>query len=218
MFRVGLIIVVCLFLSSCFEFVEQLKLNEDGSGSMKLIMNMSQSKTKLKSVMLMDKVNGHKVPSQQDITNQINSVASIAKGVKGISNVKASQDFDNFIMTFSFDFKSVEDINAMVYEVRKAKQKKVTPQKVVLFSYGNDKKLNRSFDFKWLKDFSKLKPEDQDVFKDATYASIYRFDKSIKKVSNSSSKVSPSKKATMLRLNMGDVIKQKETLKNTVSL
>ena len=62
-----LLCFLVLLCTSCFELVEELTLNENGSGEYEFTANLSQSKTKLKSIMLMDKVNGYEVPSQEKI-------------------------------------------------------------------------------------------------------------------------------------------------------
>nr|BFF39643.1 hypothetical protein BACY1_14480 [Tenacibaculum mesophilum] len=56
-----------LLFTSCFEFVEEVSFNKDGSGSAVLTINLSKSKTKLASIMLLDSINGYKVPSKVTI-------------------------------------------------------------------------------------------------------------------------------------------------------
>jgi len=46
-----------LSLSSCFEIVEEITMNDDGSGNILMTLNFSRSKSKIKSILLMDSIN-----------------------------------------------------------------------------------------------------------------------------------------------------------------
>ena len=50
-----------------------------------------------KMPMLMEKVNGYRVPSQEEITKEINSICALARKTNGISKVKSEINFDDFI-------------------------------------------------------------------------------------------------------------------------
>ena len=81
--------VISIFLfTSCFEFVEEVTFNKDGSGSAVLTINLSKSKTKLASIMLLDSINGYKVPSKVTIRKKVQEIVSKIKGTKGVHNVK----------------------------------------------------------------------------------------------------------------------------------
>src|SRR5215467_9166472 len=84
-----------LSLSSCFQLIEEINLNADGSGDMQLTLNLSQSKSKLASVMLLDSVNGHKIPKDKDIQKFMNETVDYLKKSEGISNIKKSVDMNN---------------------------------------------------------------------------------------------------------------------------
>ena len=62
-FKISFFLVFFSF-TSCFEIVEEVTLKKDGSGEMSFSINLSQSKTKLNSIMLMDSINGYKVPKK----------------------------------------------------------------------------------------------------------------------------------------------------------
>lgn len=214
-----LYLLVVLFVSSCFEIVEQVKLNKDGTGDLKLIVNMSQSKTKLKSIMLMEKVNGYRVPQKDEIKKEGEDMANIAKKVEGISDVYVSSDFDNYIFTFSCTFKNTDALNEMIYQMAKSKDKKGAVKKQDYLSYDpSSKKAIRSFDFLWKEKYQQLKSEDKEVFESATYTGIYRFDETITTATNNKTKISPNKKASMLRLNINDIINERATIANEIKL
>lgn len=212
------IILICFSLTGCFEILEEVSLNENGSGKFKLTLNLSQSKTKLKSIMLMDKVNGHKVPSKEEVKNEIVKACNIARAVEGISNVNNTIDFDNFIFTLSCDFKNTTSLNKLVYEVRKSKEKVQTPFEKHYEYNPSTKELKRNFTFLWEEEFNKLQQADKDVFDGANYIAIYRFKNEVKLMSNKEAKISPNKKNVMLKLKATDIIKKKSTIKNKLKL
>ena len=112
--KVSLFLITILFsLSSCFQFIEEITLNANGSGTMKLTLNMSQSKSKLASIMLLDSVNNRKVPSQKDIQNYMTESVDYLKKADGISNVKKSTDLSNYILSLTFDFTDLSKINGL---------------------------------------------------------------------------------------------------------
>lgn len=211
-----IILPLVFLLSSCFEILEQFNFNDDGSGSVKVILNMSQSKTKLKSIMLKDEINGHKVPSKEKITQEFDDVVKYAKMTKGISNVKKQIDFTNFIFTFSCDFSSSASLNKMVQNIRSGKQKKSIPYEEYVSVNKDNKIIKRNFTFAWTKDYLKLSEQDKEVFEDAGFTGIYKFQSEVKTSSNSKSKIAANKKAVMLKLGIKDIIDKKETINNQI--
>ncbi|KAG1647941.1 hypothetical protein GQR58_030216 [Nymphon striatum] len=72
---------------------------------------MSKSKTKLASLMLLDSINGYKVPSEDDINEVLKDALLHLEKSEGISNIKQTKDFKNYIFTIACDFKNIESIN-----------------------------------------------------------------------------------------------------------
>src|SRR3982750_2374922 len=83
--------------SSCFEVIEEISMRNDGTGDVVLTINLSQSRTKVASVMLLDSVQGYKVPSKQKIQQELSEAVAYLKKSEGISNVKSSSDFNSYI-------------------------------------------------------------------------------------------------------------------------
>src|SRR5690606_3931248 len=105
--------------SSCFQLIEEVTVNADGSGTLVLTANLSQSRSKLASVMLLDSVNGYKVPSKQDIRKKMEEAANTLRSIKGISKVGHTVDFDKYIVTIRFAFNDVanlNDITALIFD------------------------------------------------------------------------------------------------------
>ncbi len=214
---------LCLTLcTSCFEILEEIQLNSDGSGTITLTLNMSKSKTKLTSVMLLDSINGHKVPNKQDIDNAFKKVVAHLQQTPGISNIKKTKDLDNYIFTMSCDFKSVDNINSIFKAlIEKHNKKNKTNFSATNFSYN---KQNHTFsrhftyDNTIKKTFYNLKFEDRKVFNEASYTCIYRFKDKIKSVSNKNAKISPNKTAVFLKTGALALIMGEKNVENKIEL
>ncbi len=217
--KVSFLLVMILFsLSSCFQFIEEITLNANGSGTLKLTLNMSQSKSKLASIMLLDSVNNRKVPSQKDIQNYMTESVDFLKKADGISNVKKSTDLTNYILSLSFDFTDVSKINGLTKKMME-KQKTQVP----LYSYSYNKTsqvFSRSYQpsAKLKTEFNKLPGKDKPIFNTATFVSIQRFSKDIASNQNQTVKVSASGKAAMQQVKAMDLINGRANLNNSIQL
>ena len=217
-------ILVCsiTLCTSCFDILEEINLNADGSGSVLVTFNMSKSKTKLASIMLLDSVNGYKVPTEDDINEVFKDAVRHLEKSEGISNIKQTKDFKNYIFTIACDFKNIESINGIFKELILEQNKKgKTNFSTTNFGYSTSSKTFQryfTYDDSMKKSFYHLNNEDRKIFKDASFTSIYRFDNSVESVSNTNSKIAPNKKAVMLRLDAMALILGEKTIKNTIEL
>ena len=212
-------IVLIPLLSSCFEVIEEISIKNDGTGDVVLTINLSQSKTKVASVMLLDSVQGYKVPSKQKIQQELNEAVAYLKKSEGISNVKSTSDFNNYIATVSFSFKDVSNINNITKNILARQKIKATNTSSYLYnkaSKTSSRKYQAIGNAKTA--FNKLKAKDKSVFNGATYTSIYRFESAVTSSSNPSSNVSKSKKAVMLKSSITDLINGKVNVSNTIQL
>ncbi|KQM64538.1 hypothetical protein ASE74_10985 [Pedobacter sp. Leaf216] len=218
-YKLLLFIFLIPILSSCFEVVEEITLKNDGTGDVVLTINLSQSKTKVASVMLLDSVQGYKVPSKQKIQQELNEAVAYLKKSEGISNVKSTSDFSNYIATISFSFKDVSNINNITKNI--LAQQKIKATNTSSYSYN---KTTKTFNRKYQPvgtaktEFNKLKAKDKAVFNGATYTSIYRFESPVTSSTNPASNVSKSKKAVMLKTSIMDLINGKINVSNTIQL
>ncbi|WP_128755213.1 hypothetical protein [Aquimarina sediminis] len=214
-----LTVIALLSLTSCFEVLEEVNVNKDGSGDFTLTINLSQSKSKIKSIMLLDSINGHKVPSKEDLKEGMIEVVNYLKNSEGIYNITKKEDYENYVFSVSCSFKNIKSINNLTKEV-------LNKQKVKIGSYNSYKYDNISSEFikkysydpELLRQYNKLSNDNKKIFENASYTSIYRFEKEIRSVSNTATKVSKSKKATMHRVNAIDLINGKATLTTKIQL
>ena len=218
-YKLLLFIFLIPVLSSCFEVIEEISMKNDGTGDVTLTINLSQSKTKVASVMLLDSVQGYKVPSKQKIQQELNEAVSYLRKSEGISNVKSTSDFNNYIATISFSFKDVSNINNITKNI--LARQKIKATNTSSYTYN---KATKTFSRKYQAigtaktEFNKLKAKDKAVFNGATYTSIYHFESVVTSSSNPASNVSKSKKAVMLKSSITDLINAKINVSNTIQL
>ena len=212
----------CFLFTGCFEILEEINLNKDGSGTFTLTLNLSKSKTKLASVMLLDTVNGYAVPSEDDIKQALKDVEYHMKQTQGISNIAKTSDFDNYIFSVSCDFSSLDKVNNIFKElITKQNKKEHTQFTTTHFTYKpSEAVFQRHFKYDGAikKTFNSLKSEDKKVFDDASYTCIYRFKDEVSSVSNSQAKVSPNKKAVLLKVEAMSLILGERSVQNTINL
>ncbi|WP_353128441.1 hypothetical protein [Parapedobacter pyrenivorans] len=215
-----IVFLPCLLVfASCFQIVEDVTVRKDGSGDAVFTANLSQSKTKLASIMLLDSVNGYKVPSRADIRNQLMKLEEELKEIEGIFNVTHSVDFDKFIATIRFSFTDVDKLNRISNNI--FEEMKISPANKSSYAYRND---TRTFSRIYMHEpkakleFDKMKEADKEIFKSATYTSIYRFDRQVISQSNTSAKLASSKKAVMLQGSVLDLINGKNNITNHIKL
>ncbi len=206
-------------LTSCFEIIEEVELKDDGSGSYEYTLNVSQSRTKLDQIMRLDSINGYKVPQKTDLKKPLEELIAKSKEISGISNVSKVEDFENYIFSFSCDFKDIDALNRLVAELRRASNDKRTDIPEVHFSYdASSKRYVRNGDYTIKADFGKMKEADRVIFDGATFTSIFRSDNELTSFSNDNARISPNKKALMLRMDVLDLMHEKVSMGNTIHL
>lgn len=217
---VSLLFTIILFtFSSCFEIVEELRINANGSGNIQLTFNFSQSKTKLASLMKLDSVNGYKVPSKAELQAEMQNIQRQLKAIPGISNVKHQLNFDQFIGTLSFDFTDVKLVNKATQIV--ATSYKIKNASLPNYSFNKDlQQLVRTYATNnvTLQNFKKLKKEDKEVFNSAQLTSIIRFQKNIIKSSNANAVIAKNKQAVMQKVPILSLIQNQHSINQTILL
>ncbi|WP_111954213.1 hypothetical protein [Chryseobacterium lathyri] len=214
--KLFLLLFPLLLLTSCFDILDKVNVKADGTGEYTIILNASKSKTRLASISKMETINGKKVPKKSEIENKINEAARIFKATPGISNVKTSMDFDNYIIKLSCNFKKIENINAGLEQL-KAKNilGKMIPTQI--YSQNLQKKLltrNKVNTFK--EDYDKMGKADKEIFNNARYTSVMQFENAVKSQTNNAYLLAPNKKALKLEADILDLIFQKKQLQNTI--
>lgn len=212
---IPLLCFVFLF-QSCFEVIEEVQLKNDGSGHFNFVINFSQSKTKINSILKMEKLNGYTIPTKEEIKKEASKIEDLAKSTAGISNVKSNIDLTNYIFAINLDFEKISNLNAAFSKLKNSK--KLDPSiSTNYYSFANKKFIRaQKIPIKTL--YEKLEKADKEVFQTAKYTSIYKFDSTIKSFSNTSATPSSSKKAIKLSGSVLHLINETEKIENTILL
>jgi len=161
-------------------------------------------------------------PSRDDVGLALKDAENHLKPINGISNIKKTTDYENYIFTISCNFDKVASLDAVFQDlIRKQNKKEKTNFNTTNFTYNTSDitfKRHFSYDNAVKKSFYSLKGEDRKVFEGASYTSIYRFKNPVKSISNSNAKVSPNKKAVLLRLDAMSLILGEKSMANTIQL
>ncbi len=218
-FYVTALFLSCTILTGCLDIVEEIDLKTNGSGQIKATLNMSKSKTKVASLMMLDQVNGIKVPSKTTIQNEVNAVVRLLKQTNGISNVVSQLDFNNYIVSIKCDFNDVKALNAFTKTLSEHFKIKISGNTSYAYSPGT-KIFERQYKFspEGRKEFGKLNAENQKSFNDAYFTSIYRFSEPVKKQDNNLAKLSSNKKAVMLKTGVIGLVNGQVNLSNRIQL
>ena len=212
-----IILLIPIFFSSCFEVIEEMTVAKDGTGTMRLTVNFSQSKTKIAAIMLMDSIRGYKVPDKQEIQQEMDKTVAQLSKMPGISNVKSTTDFTNFIADIRFSFQDVEDVNHLIKAL--LEQHKVKTTNIPTYNYDKeDAQFSRQYsspgDVK--AQFNQLK--DKELFSTAAYVSILRFENTITSCSNKLARISKNQQAIIQRLAIPDLVNGRANISNQIQL
>lgn len=216
-----LLIFLPLFvLTGCFEVIEEVNMNDDGSGSFGLTVNLSQSKAKLAAVLLADTINGQKVPSRQDIQNEIKALAIMAENTPGIKDVKTQHDFDNFVFSFRCSFTDLHALNTFLDQARKKHQ---AHQYIGAghkhFDYDKKNKIYaRNANYATGEAQVHLRNIDKAVLNKGIFVSITRFNNEVASVTNTKATIAPSKKAVLVKVTATELVKGTQIISNKITL
>lgn len=215
-----LILFLSFTLSSCFDVIDEIKVNKDGSGEFLLTMNFSKSKSKISSIMHLDTFRGYKIPTEAEVEEFIDELVVSLQKSKGITDVKRTVDFEEFIFTLGFSFASAEDINHAIenLSVKIGGQSKSFNLR---YSYNeSEKKFTRYYELHKVdrENYNKLEQDDKTMVNTAAYISISRFDLEVADCSHVKAKISKSGNAVMIRTSAMDIIKGNSNLTYTVNL
>lgn len=210
--------LITLLFTSCFDILEDISMNADGSGNATFKVDMSQSKQELKNYMNVGKVNDVKLPTKEDMIREMKKVEAAFAAEEGISNVDMVRDFENFVFTFKCSFNNLNTLNKAINNVTKKMAKGPFPiPKLNHFAYSSGK-FTRHFDYPMgFKKYEDMSFTERFLLESATYTTVYRFPRSVKSSSNNKSEISASKKAVKLATPLSGFVKQEVSLKNEIS-
>ena len=207
---------LAIFFTSCFEIVEDVKVNDNGSGKMLVTLNLSESKETLKESMDAGEINGMTLPGEKELNLYLKQIEQIIESVDGMSNAAADANFNEFIFTFAADFTSVQAMNLAVNKLTKELSKGMISIDNK-YEYANGQ-FTRSFgSIINAADYEKLPMMQRFVLESARMVSIYTFSKPVKKLSNQNAKLSAGKKVVKFESTLSDIAKGTKSVENTIS-
>lgn len=208
-------ILLLFLLSSCIEIIDDISMNNDGSGTFKYSINLSQSKVKVNSYLALDSINGEKAMKLSDVKYKISTFKNNLKSQPGISNVVISENYDDYIIKIQCDFDNLSNLQKGI-------------QKSISLTLGGEEtkyewiSFNDNVFFRSVPDMTnrisdKLKI-DYTKLNEGSYTSITRFKKLVDKCENDSSVISKSGNAVMLKTTTKNIIENIHTLDNKITL
>ncbi len=219
MLRIAISLITLFLLTGCIEIIDDLSVNEDGSGTYRYTINLSSSKVKVNSILALDSLDGKKVPSIDEISAKADKIVDLLKSKEGITDVTFSADYDNFIFKLSCDFESLEALQKAVKEVVKSENgNKNVPELEHEWLTFDDDVLVRSIPQITVAKTREINREDREMLKTGTYTSITRFQHEVDRCENTTCSISKNKKAVMVRTDPYSLTQNPNLLDNSIYL
>ena len=208
-----------VFLTSCIDIIDDITINNDGSGTLKYTINLSSSKLKINSILALDSLDGKRVPSIDEIKSRVASFQKRFEAKAGISNVKIESDYVNYFFRLSCDFSSVSTLQKAIKDViEEESEEKNIPELNNNWLTWDGTKLSRNIPDITVKKTKELKVEDIELLKQGKYSSVTRFQRTIDKCDNPAAQLSPNKLAVLVKTNTYSLSQNYKLLENTIYL
>lgn len=213
--KLSFLLILPLFLNSCFEVREEVNVGDDGAGDFNLVVNLSQSKDQVKKYLQAEETNG--TVQDKNVESIFKHIKVVMEGVKGISNVVVNSDYEDYIFSVKADFTNVEVLNTAITTVSKSLDYLyIEPIENKSFT-NSGSTFSRLFDYPIdTEGFATLPGFAQFALESAKVISIYRFSKPIKDFSNKKAMVAPSGKAIKLETSVSDLGRGNGTMANEI--
>ena len=218
-FKILPICLMAFLLTGCFDILEDVTMNADGSGKATFKVDMSQSKKELTNYMNMGKVNDVKIPTETEIASQMDKLKTAFEGETGISQVSLQKDFENFVFTFKCHFSDLNTFDKAVNKVTKKMARfPIAIPKMNHFSASKGRFV-RHFDYPMdgIKKYEDLSFTERFLLESATFTSIHRFPSPVRSQSNAKAELSGSKKAVKIATPLSGFVKKEVSLKNEIT-
>lgn len=187
-------------LTGCFELEEKAHFNKDGSGNYQFTIDLAKLGSFINMMEAMDQSSDDDEESnpKDEIKKGFEESKSELADIKGISNVTAIEDEENFRFGFSFDFKNINSLNEGMNKIFDIEEDG-KPVERTFFSF-NQGRLER-FEQGNMTDMLNKAGEDNEIqvdagafMKDFRFTTIYTFEEPIRNVSNQQVMLSPDRK------------------------
>ena len=196
-----------LCLTSCFELLEQINVNADGTGEMTITLNMYESKDKLQKFMDMENgLAGFKPPERKEMDTFFSKVVETVSDVEGITDVKSDIYYEDFIFSISASFDDVESMNEAVNSF-------TTGMSRGMINFKNDYVyeggiFKRTFVSPVAADqYDEIPMMQRLILESARIVNVYRFEKKVTDMSSTSAELSPDAMEARFESSLSDIVK-----------
>jgi len=201
--KILLLILPVLLLTSCITITEDITVNSDGSGSIKVAVNLGKIGSQAANQ-----------PSSFDlsIVGKIKEfpkkAEAILKNINGISNIIAVADDEKGIYSIALNFKNSKSLNKGIYKLFGKNKSIFAPDFVKITKHGF-KKINMG---PMMKKMVTMQEKTDKAFSDLMFPfidfkSTYNFPTTLKKVSNIKAVLSTDKKTITTKYTLEELIK-----------
>lgn len=217
--RYLLIFLLVGLVSSCIEISDDLTLNNDGSGTLRYKINLSESKIKVSSILALDSLDGKPVPSKAQISAKINEFVRLLDAQTGMSNVLMEENYTDYIFKFSCDFASIKNLqDAIQLSLAQISNDKSISSAAQFWLSWDGNTLTRTIPAYVTQQMKKYKLENEELLKEGVYTSIARFERPVASFDNKLGTTSKNQMAVMVRTNTFDLRHDQHLLDNTIVL
>lgn len=211
-----------LFLTSCIEIKEIIYLKKNGSGTYKLLIDMSQLQSLLGKNGMMNAEGSSS--SFSNLDKGLDSITNILNNLEGITNIQKIMDTAQFVFGMKFDFKNIRSLDNLMSKLQSfSKNKNISF--VSVFNYEG-KIFNRGdmpggilqeIITEISKDNSTSEMNDL-LLNNVNYNFIYTFDRKVKKMANPDALLSEDKKTVLLKRSLREILQDKKSVGNIITL
>lgn len=206
-------------VSSCIEIYDDLTLNNDGSGTLRYKINLSESKIKVNSILALDSLDGKPVPSKTQISAKINEFVRLLDAQVGISNVLIEENYTDYIFKFSCDFTSVRNLqDGIKLSLAQISNDKFSTNAEQFWLSWDGNTLVRTIPAYVTQQIKNYKLDNEEALKQGVYTSIARFERPVATFENKLGTLNKNQLAVMVRTNTYDLKSNQHLLDNTIVL
>jgi hypothetical protein len=223
-YTLAIVFFCSLFLSACFELREEIDLQKDGSGTYRLLLDMSQSKATIDLAQKMQQ----DAEANKNLNFTIDSTFAKSKlrfnGMLGISQAKDSINKIDYIFGISFNFSGIEALNNAIMELNRDENGKNTIQEPI---YSLSKNIFTKQNIYYFNNISEVLKQSNNTEKNeklktllqgANYVSIIKVNGKIKKISNKKAEIDYTKTVLRLSTALPEAISGNADLGNTLKI
>jgi hypothetical protein len=183
-----------------------VNFNKDGSGTFSYQINMGKYKFTLENIMKLDSIGKFKIPSEQDVENELGQLQSELNKIEGVSNATFEADFEYYVFKIKGSFKNVVALNKAYTAIYNHRRKAKTPY-IDAYKYEKDYFARTEKDPK-TNIFARNSFLKENQFTEGKVMIVTRFEKPIAMVNNSTTQISKNGKAILTKCTAAQLLKQ----------